>query len=97
MLDASCASGLRHADSMMATTTISLTTEAYHTLSKLKKKGQSFSEVIVEHLRFRPETCGELLAELERDIEGMPITTVGRLQTLGAARGRRSNRRGPQH
>lgn len=80
----------------MATTTISVTTEAYHALSRLKRKGQSFSEVIVEHLRSRPETCGELLAELEKDIEGVPITTVERLRTLRAMRGRRSSRR-PGH
>ncbi len=80
----------------MATTTISLTNEAYQILVKLKREGQSFSEVITEHLRPRPRTCGELLDELERDFEGVPITSVERLEQLRASRGRRSARK-PRH
>ncbi len=77
----------------MATTTISLSTDAYQALARLKKKGQSFSGVILEHLRPKPRTCGELLDELERDFEGLPITSLERLEQLRAGRGRRSNRK----
>lgn len=76
----------------MATTTISLTTEAYELLSRLKRKGQSFSEVILENLRSKPRTCGELLAELERDFEGTKLLNEERSKQLLAGRGRRSNR-----
>jgi hypothetical protein len=73
--------------------TISVTTEAYEALKRLKGKGQSFSEVIVQNIPGPgPRTCGELLDELERDFEGVPITTVARLERLRAERGRRSNR-----
>ena len=77
----------------MATTTISLTTEAYRTLAKLKRKGQSFSDVVVRHLRTKPRTCGELLDELERDFEGVQLFDPKLIQQVKAGRGRRSHRR----
>ncbi len=76
----------------MATTTISLTTEAYEILAKLKREGQSFSDVITENLRPKPRTCGELLAELERDFEGQNLFNGTRLAQVRAGRGRRSKR-----
>jgi len=78
----------------MATTTISLTTEAYRTLAKLKSKGQSFSDVVVQHLRPRPRTCGELLDELERDFEGVQLFDAKVIRQVKASRGRVSKRKG---
>ena len=76
----------------MSVNNISLNSQAYQVLTRMKKKGQSYSEVILEHLRPVPETCGELLEELERDFEGVPITSLDRLANLHAGRGRRSKR-----
>jgi predicted CopG family antitoxin len=80
----------------MATTTISIKTEAYETLARLKKKGQSFSDVMLQNLRAKPKTCGELLDELERDFEGVQIFEPNLLKQVKAGRGRRSNRPAPK-
>lgn len=78
----------------MATTTISLSTEAYQVLSALKRDGQSFSDVILERLgEGRPRTAGELLAYLEKHCVGVPRITPERRAALRAGRGRRSSRR----
>jgi len=76
----------------MATTTISVSNDAYQILVKMRKKGQSFSDVIREHLRPKPRTCGELLDELEQEFEGAQLLDLDRVQRLQAERGRRSNR-----
>ena len=52
---------------------------------------QSFSEVILENLRLKPRTCGELLEELERDFDGARLFDPKRIEQIRAARGRRSN------
>lgn len=77
----------------MATTTISLTDDAYEALKRLKREGQSFSEVVLENLRPKPTTCGELLDSLERDFEGVSLIPSERRAALRAGRGRRSKRR----
>jgi predicted CopG family antitoxin len=78
----------------MASTTIALRQDAYDALKKIKGPKQSFSDLILQIVpKPKPRTCGELLDELERDFEGVPITTVERLEDLRANRGRRSNRR----
>lgn len=77
----------------MPTMTISVTTEAYQTLAGLKRKGQSFSQVIVEHLRPKARTCGELLQELENNFEGVQIFDPELISQVKAGRGRRSLRR----
>ena len=76
----------------MATTTISLTTEAYEALKSFKQKGQSFSDVILQHMRPKPRTCGELLDELERDFEGVQLFDPELIKRVKEGRGRRSNR-----
>lgn len=81
----------------MATITISVTTEAHEILAKLKKGGQSFSEVIMENLGPKPRSCGELLQELERDFEGRRLFDPKRLDRIRAGRGRGSNRPPANH
>ena len=77
----------------MATTTISLTTEAYEKLANLKQDGESFSDVILKHYpRPFPRTCGELLDELEREFEGKRLINPKRMEQVITGRGRRSNR-----
>jgi len=78
--------------SCMATTTISINQEAYQTLSKLKGQGKSFSDVIIENLKPRPKTCGELLESLERDFIGARLFDPVRVKKVREGRGRRSNR-----
>ena len=76
----------------MATTTISLTTEAYDTLVRLKQKRESISDVMVKHLRPKRRTCGELLDELERELEGVQFFDPQLIKKIKEGRGRRSNR-----
>jgi predicted CopG family antitoxin len=77
----------------MATTTISLTTKAHETLARLKRDGQSFSEVVLEHLKSTPATCGELLDSLEGDFQGVSLIPADKRAQMRAGRGRRSKRR----
>lgn len=79
---------------VMAMMTISVTTEAYEALKRLKTEDQSFSDVIVQNLpRSKPRTAGELLDELERDLSGATILEPSRVRLIREGRERRSNRR----
>src|SRR5688500_13165599 len=49
----------------MASTTISVNEEAYKLLKQAREKGQSFSDVIIGHVRPPAKTFGELLDRLE--------------------------------
>lgn len=74
----------------MATTTISINQEAYSRLKRLKKPGESFSDVILNHLYVPAETGEELLERLE-EIHP-PIVDHELMKQVRAGCGRRSNR-----
>ena len=57
-----------------------------------RRPGQSFSVVIIGHLRPPPMTCGALLKELESEFEGAPLMTAGGRAAIREGRGRRSLR-----
>jgi len=79
----------------MATTTISLKTEAYRALAKAKRKGQSFSDVILAYVRPPARSCGELLEDLAR-FEGVRLADPKLMKAVEQGRGRRSIRRAPK-
>lgn len=73
----------------MASTTITLSDPAYRRLKMLKRPGQSFSEVVLEHVPV--ENAGELLNE----IEAQPLPAGLNLERMEKAlkdRKRRSKR-----
>jgi predicted CopG family antitoxin len=80
----------------MATCTISVTTKAYETLKKMRREGESFSDVIEQNLKPKPATAGELLDELVRDFEGVKIIDPKAMAAVKAGRGRRSKRPAPK-
>ena len=51
----------------MAHKTITLNDEAYRRLKQGKRKGESFSEVVIRTMRERGNTAGEILDLSERD------------------------------
>ena len=77
----------------MPSITITVSTEAHSRLASLKRPGQSFSEVILEHVYPPPcETAGELLNDLEANPPqgGDPVA----LKMIRENRGRGSPRPG---
>jgi predicted CopG family antitoxin len=75
----------------MASTTISLSTEAYNLLKAAKGPGESFSDVIISSFQPPAETGRELLERLEK-IKG-PLIDRELMKQVRAGRGRRSNRK----
>jgi predicted CopG family antitoxin len=76
----------------MASTTISVNADAYKLLKQARGKGESFSDVIIEHVRPPgAKTFGELLDRLEK----MPPPKIDRelMAKVRAERGRRSRRK----
>lgn len=76
--------------SCMPSTTITISTEAHQLLARLKKGNESFSDVILRHVRLPADTCAELLERIEQ--QGTPAVEPTILQALRASRGRRSRR-----
>jgi predicted CopG family antitoxin len=75
----------------MASTNINISEPAYQRLKKLKKPGQSFSEVILEHVFPPPcSTAAELLDSLRENPPAPADPELMRMVKQG--RGRRSNR-----
>jgi predicted CopG family antitoxin len=74
----------------MPSITITVSTEAYARLKKLKEPGDSYSDVILRELPNPCLTAGELLDRLER--EDVPKADPKLLAAFRAGRGRRSNR-----
>jgi predicted CopG family antitoxin len=75
----------------MASTTISLSTEAYNLLKKSKAPGESFSDVIISNFQPPARTGIEILERLER-IKG-PLIDRELMAKVRAERGRRSHRK----
>ena len=76
----------------MPSINITISVEAHERLSALKKPGQSFSDVILEHVE-RPayETAGELLDSFKEDPIPYKADPVA-MNELKKGRGRRSPR-----
>ncbi len=76
--------------SFMATTTISISSDAYEALKRLKQDGQSFSDVILSIVpKPKPRTCGELLKSL-KEFEGVRLFDPRFVRQVREGRGRRS-------
>jgi Putative antitoxin len=75
----------------MPSINITISTEAHARLASLKKSGQSFSDVILEHVYPPPcKNAGELIDSLRE--EPPPYPAIERLDEIRAERGKRSNR-----
>lgn len=71
---------------------ITVSGEAYELLASLKARGHqdSFSKVILRHLRAPADTCGELLERLQQ--MPPPKINLARMEAALKTRGRRSKR-----
>ncbi len=77
----------------MPSINITISVEAHERLSNLKKSGQSFSDVILEHVERPPyETAGELLASFREEPVPYKADPVV-FKEIKEGRGRRSPRR----
>jgi predicted CopG family antitoxin len=76
---------------IMATVTISVTTEAHERLKNLKEEGESFSEVILRELPPKARNDGELLDIIWS--RPAPAADPELMAEVRRGRGRRSNRR----
>lgn len=74
----------------MASTNIMVNDLAYAALKKLKQPGESFSKVILRHLRPPADTAGELLERIEH--APPPPVNLDRLAQFESGRKRRSTR-----
>lgn len=70
--------------------TITIDEKAYHLLASLKTgPGDSFTKVILRHVRKPAKTCGELLDAME---DFVPDVDLDMLEKVMNGRGRRSRR-----
>ena len=76
---------------IMATITLTVTTEVHDKLKRLKIGKESFSEMLTRELPDRANTCGEVLEKLEG--KELPLMDPNLLKAVRSGRGRRSNRR----
>ena len=74
---------------IMATITLSATTEVHEKLKKLKADKESFSEMLPRELPFRANRCGEVLEKLEG--RQLPPMDPNLLKAVRSGGGRRSN------
>ena len=75
----------------MPSINITISTEAHARLAGLKKPGQSFSDVILEHVYPPPaKNAGEFLDSLRE--EPPPYPNIEKLEEVRDTRGKRSNR-----
>ena len=70
----------------MAVKTITIDIEAYERLARLKRSGQSFSQVIKEHLPAAGTTASDLLARL--DVTAVSDETLTEIERVIEARDR---------
>ena len=74
----------------MPSTTITISTEAHAILSRLKQGKESFSDVILRHVRLPADTRADLMERIEK--QAPPAIDPALLDALRSSRGRRSSR-----
>jgi len=75
---------------VMATITLTVTTEVHDKLKKLKIGKESFSAMLLRELPDRANTCGDVLEKLEG--KELPAMDPILLKAVRSGRGRRCNR-----